>query len=108
VESPPIYIGGESDRTLRRVVKHADGWLPRVRDPDSVLDGVKMLRRFSLGAGRDPDSLTVSAFGVPPNAAALARFRDAGVRRAVLSAPRTGSHHDFMREIDRFADLLRG
>ncbi len=32
---PPIFIGGETDHTLRRIVKYADGWLPRVRDPDT-------------------------------------------------------------------------
>ncbi len=30
---PPIFIGGETDHTLRRIAKYADGWLPRVRDP---------------------------------------------------------------------------
>ena len=28
---PPIILGGESDHTLKRIMKYADGWLPRGR-----------------------------------------------------------------------------
>jgi hypothetical protein len=41
----------------------------------------------TAGAGRDPASLELTIFAVPPKAEALARYRDAGAARAVVSVP---------------------
>src|SRR5512147_2068877 len=38
-------------------------------------------------AGRDPAAVTVSIFGVPPDAGKLAGLRDAGVARVVFFVP---------------------
>lgn len=102
---PPIFIGGETDHTLRRIAKYADGWLPRVRDPQLVLDGIARLRAFARAEGRDPDSIAISAFGLPAKPEAIAPFRDAGVGRAILAiAP--GSLDDMLRRLDRYAELV--
>src|SRR5262245_22394577 len=102
---PPIFIGGETDHTLRRIAKHADGWLPRVRDPDLVLSGIGRLRDFARSEGRDPDSIAISAFGLAGKRDAVAPFEDAGVGRAILAiAP--GSLDDTLRRLDRYAAEL--
>jgi probable F420-dependent oxidoreductase len=104
---PPIYIGGETDHTLKRIVRFADGWLPRVRDPELVLKGIGRLRALAREAGRDPDTIGVSAFGLAAREEALAPFRDVGCERAILAvAP--GSPDDMLRRLDRYADLARG
>src|ERR1700756_2384773 len=41
---PPILLGGESDYTLQRVVDFCDGWYPRGRAPEKVIEGLKDLR----------------------------------------------------------------
>jgi probable F420-dependent oxidoreductase len=103
--NPPIFIGGETDHTLRRVVKYADGWLPRVRDPDHVLTGIGRLRAFARAAGRDEGSIAISAFGLPAKAEAIQPFRDAGVERAIVAlAP--GTPDDTLRRLDRYAALV--
>jgi len=102
---PPIYIGGESDHTLKRVVAHADGWLPRMRDPQAVLAGIGRLRDFARAAGRDPKSLAVSAFGVAPRDDAIAPLRDAGVDRIVLGLP-AEPQDALMRRLDGYAALV--
>ena len=104
---PPIFIGGETDHTLKRVAKYADGWLPRVRDPQLVLAGINRLRAFARARGRDPDSIAISAFGLPAKLDAIAPFKDAGVGRAILAiAP--GTFDDTLRRLDRYAaDLIR-
>ena len=103
---PPIYIGGETEHTLRRIVSYGDGWLPRVRDPDAVLKGIARLRVLSKEAGRDPATIGISAFGLPAREEAIAPFRDAGVERAILAiAP--GTADDMLRRLDRYAELTR-
>jgi probable F420-dependent oxidoreductase len=102
---PPIYLGGETEHTLRRVVRQADGWLPRMRDPQQVLTGIERMRALAREAGRDEDSLTISAFGVAGKAEALAPLADAGVHRAIVAlAP--GNENDTLRRLDRHAALL--
>jgi probable F420-dependent oxidoreductase len=102
---PPIYLGGESEHTLRRVVWLGDGWLPRVRDPALVLEGIARLRALARDAGRDERSIEISAFGLPPKADAIAPFRDAGIDRAILAlAP--GSEDETLRRLDRYAAFV--
>jgi probable F420-dependent oxidoreductase len=104
---PPIFIGGETDHTLKRVAKYADGWLPRVRDPELVLAGINRLRAFARAEGRDPDSIAISAFGLPAKPDAIAPFKEAGVGRAILAiAP--GTLDDTLRRLDRYAAELIG
>ena len=103
----PIFIGGETDHTLRRIVRYGDGWLPRVRDPAMVLAGIAKLRGLARAAGRAEDSIAISAFGLPAQEGAIAPFRDAGVGRAIIAlAPRSAD--DTMRRLDRYAALVRG
>ncbi len=104
---PPIVIGGETDHTLRRIVKYADGWLPRVRDVARVLEGVQRLRELARAAGRPEGALSISAFGVQAREEALKPIRDAGIERAILAlAP--GSLDDVRRRLDRYAQLIAG
>jgi len=103
---PPIFIGGETDHTLQRIVKYADGWLPRVRDPELVLNGIGKLRAYARAAGRGENDIAISAFGLGGKPEALQPFRDAGVGRAIIALP-PGSPDDTMRRLDRYAELIQ-
>jgi probable F420-dependent oxidoreductase len=103
---PPIYLGGETDHTLRRIVRLADGWLPRVRNPEMVLSGIDRLRSFARAAGRPESSIAISAFGLPARDEALGPFRDAGVDRAIIALP-PGSDDETLARLDRYAALLK-
>jgi probable F420-dependent oxidoreductase len=102
---PPIFIGGETDHTLQRIVKFGDGWLPRVRDPELVLKGIGKLRTYARAAGRADDDIAISAFGVAGKQEAIQPFRDAGVGRAIIPLP-PGTPDDIMRRLDRYAALI--
>ena len=54
---PPIWVGGNSWRALRRAVEHGDGWTPFFReDPERVREGVRRARDdFGLAADRPFD-----------------------------------------------------
>jgi probable F420-dependent oxidoreductase len=103
---PPIYVGGESEHTLRRIVAHADGWLPRARDAAAVIAGIERLRHLAEAAGRDPNSIPISAIGVAPRAEALAPFRAAGAERVVLGVPTTSADVT-LAKLDEYEALLR-
>ncbi len=84
---PPILLGGETDHTLRRVIKYCDGWLPRARDPEIIVRGIARLNELAEEAGRDPESISVNVFAPRPDAELIDRFKGLGVARIVLWLP---------------------
>jgi probable F420-dependent oxidoreductase len=78
---PPIYLGGNGQNTLRRVVRYADGWMPNRGD---FLDRIPELQKLAAEAGRDP--IPVSAYGQPTRED-IERFIEAGVERAIYYVP---------------------
>ena len=88
--NPPVLLGGESGHTLQRVVDFCEGWFPRGRSPEMVLNGMKDLRARAAKAGRDMKTISVSVFGAKPDEADLARYAEAGVTRSILRLPPDG------------------
>ena len=84
---PPIVLGGETDHTLRRVIKYCDGWLPRARDPEIIVRGIARLNELAEEAGRDSESISVNVFAPRPDAELIDRFKGMGVARIVLWLP---------------------
>jgi probable F420-dependent oxidoreductase len=102
---PPILLGGETDHTLRRIVRYCDGWLPRARGGFDAAVNVKRLVRIADEHGRDMRTLTVSVFGARPDAQTLRRYREAGVTRAILPLP-PADRDAVWRLLDRYQPLL--
>lgn len=87
---PPIYVGGESDIALRRVVRLGASWFPFNLDPDQLAARRADLARLLDEAGRSVDDVAIVVY---PTAATsspdhLAAFADAGAHQVVLRAPR--------------------
>jgi probable F420-dependent oxidoreductase len=57
----PIWLGGSTDATLRRVAKIGDGWFPQMPPNEQARDMVDRLRRFALEEGRDPGTIGIEA-----------------------------------------------
>ena len=59
----PVYLGtGAADRTLERVVRTADGWMPLLIagfDPYTISEGIVRVRQKCEDLGRDPASLPI-------------------------------------------------
>lgn len=70
----PIWIGGNSERALRRVGELGDGWLALAyTDAERAAGAVAKIRRYAEQAERDPDAIGLQQMlDVPP--------RDAGGR----------------------------
>jgi len=102
---PPILIGGETIHTLRRVVRLADGWIPRGRDPERVFEGLKTLDRLAGEAGRDPDSISVSVFAPRPDPEVVERLIRSRVRRIIFWLPPEQEDRT-RRRLDRYRRFI--
>jgi probable F420-dependent oxidoreductase len=104
--NPPILLGGSSDHTLRRVVEFCDGWIPIARSGFNPQEAVARLRKAASAAGRDYSTLSIGAFGAPPDQDVLAQYRAAGIHRAFLAIPDL-SRDQILGVLDKYARLLR-
>lgn len=59
---PPIVIGGARPKTLDRMVRYADGWIPIDVLVDALPQMIKALKQKSEDEGRDPASISMSVF----------------------------------------------
>jgi probable F420-dependent oxidoreductase len=103
---PPIFLGGESDHTLKRVAEFCDGWFPRTRRGFEPKAAKQRLAAAAAAAGRDPKNLSITVFAAPPDAAKLAPYREAGIERVLFEVPDT-SREEILRTLDRNAELIR-
>ena len=61
----PVWFGGHHERTLPRIAKMGDGWMPNAYPPDqSALEVFGELRRLTKEAGRDPAARRDRGLGV--------------------------------------------
>ena len=83
---PQILLGG-GPAVLRHVVDYCDGWLPLAGRGLDVPAAVRDLRRRAEAAGRDPDTIRVTAYGANPDPATIEQFREVGIERVVFGLP---------------------
>jgi probable F420-dependent oxidoreductase len=131
---PPIWIGGNSRRAIRRAVELADGWSPmpnpakfskRRHSPpletvDDLRAGIEYAHAHAAAVGRDlsgfdvafmPMGLDMSSFAVPPADAverSARELEDAGVTYLVTGVPGE-SRAELLANIERYgAEVLPG
>lgn len=81
--SVPIFVGAMSDAGARRAGRLGDGYLPFERDHRRLVELIGIMRRAAEDAGRDPDSIEITAMGsVRPER--IKALTSAGVERMVL------------------------
>jgi probable F420-dependent oxidoreductase len=101
---PPVLLGSSTDAGLRRVVRYCEGWLPI--GSQEIGTQWEALRRHAREAGRDPASIPVSIFWARPRYDELARYRDMGAERAILSLA-GATLDEALPRLDRYAELCR-
>jgi probable F420-dependent oxidoreductase len=87
---PPIYLGGHGPKALQRVVRYCDGWMPIPARASDLKAEILELRTLAEKAGRNPDSLPVTLYGVAADPKTLAAYSDAGAHRALFGLPSAG------------------
>jgi probable F420-dependent oxidoreductase len=60
---PPVLLGGGAKNVFKRIVEWGDGWIPTLLALDEIQRGRATLNELAKRAGRDPQSISVIAFG---------------------------------------------
>ncbi len=105
---PPVILGGEAKRALKRVVAWGDGWLPRGNfvSVDEIAAARKEMDQLASEAGRDPKSLSITVFRGDPDAASNARYAAAGVDRVLHIVPSV-PEADAIAELEQLAAAVQ-
>ncbi len=99
---PPIWVGGQSRRAIRRAAELGNAWHPvgaipaAAMEPEDLSSDIAILRRYAEGAGRDPGEIQV-AMKAPIYDAALS---PAGERRRFSGTP-----EEVLQDIGIYSDL---
>lgn len=93
---PPVLIGGDSDATVRRVIRHQAGWMSNPLPADRLTKRIKQMRD---GATHD---VPLTTFGTPIDPDYWRALEDLGYYQANLLLP-TKPHDDSLRSLDEFA-----
>lgn len=96
---PPIYVGGNSDATVKRVIRHDAGWISNPLPVEQLTARVEQLR---ARAGRD---VPLAMFGTPPKPDYWRAAEDLGFGQLALLLP-TLPHDESLRKLDEFAALV--
>ncbi len=101
---PPILLGGAAGPKLfAHVVEYGDGWIPI--GGAGLTAAIPDLQRAMAGAGRDPSSLQIVAFGSIPDPGKLEHFAAVGVTEVVFGLP-SAPRDDVLRVLDRLATVI--
>ena len=93
---PPIYIGGDSDATVKRVIRHDAGWISNAFPADHLAKRIDQLR---AGAGHD---VPLAQFGTPADPDYWRALEDLGYGQVALLLP-TEPREESLRILDEYA-----
>jgi probable F420-dependent oxidoreductase len=93
---PPIFVGGFSDATAKRIIRHDAGW---IANPFPVEDLTKFIGKLRDGAGHD---VPLATFGTPPDLGYWKALEDLGFGRIALLLP-TAPKDETLKKLDEFA-----
>jgi probable F420-dependent oxidoreductase len=96
---PPIYIGGDSDATVKRVIRHQAGWISNPFPAEHLKKRIDQIRD---GAGHD---LPLAMFGTPPELDYWRAAEDLGFGQVALLLP-TRPTDESLRLLDEYAAKL--
>ena len=103
---PPIILGGMAKNVLRRIVTHADGWLPNRVTPAEVEESRKKLDAMAAEAGRDPKSITISVYGQLPERDIGHSLLNAGADRVVVRPEHVETEKEMGEQLERMAEAV--
>jgi probable F420-dependent oxidoreductase len=103
---PPIFLGSvTSPNVFKRIVAWGDGWMPVGVSLEQIKHGREALNELAAQAGRNPRSIQIVAFFVPPDPEALKAFEDAGAD-AALVALETSGEKEALRKLEEIAQRV--
>ena len=98
---PPILIGGDSDATVKRIIRHGAGW---ISNPLPIEHLTKRIAQIRDAAGHD---VPLTTFGTPVDPEYWRGLEELGYYQANLLLP-SKSKDDSLRLLDTFAEKVAG
>lgn len=93
---PPIYIGGDSDATVKRVIRHDAGWISNPLPAERLSARIEQMRD---GAGRE---VPLAQFGTPVDTDYWRTVDDLGFGQVALLLPSV-ARDESLRLLDEYA-----
>ena len=104
VQNPlPVYVGGNTENTLKRVIAYGDGWVPNA-GRSRLIAMIPEFRRLCAESGRR--HLPVTVYGTRPTAEAIAEYEAVGVDRLVFWMP-SKPRDEGLRELEVVTEVTR-
>lgn len=103
---PPIIIGGGARNVFKRIIQHADGWLPNRVTPEALTEARAELNRLAEEAGRDPKAIRIIVYGQQPDADLFAALSKAGADEVVVRPVHKETEAEMSEQLEGFARLL--
>ncbi len=96
---PPIFIGGDSDATVKRVIRHEAGWISNPLPVERLTQRINQMRD---GAGHD---VPLAMFGTPVDPDYWRAAEELGFGQVALALP-TKPRDESLRLLDEYADKV--
>lgn len=93
---PPIYVGGNSDATVKRIIRHDAGWISNPFPADQL---AKRIGQLKEGAGHD---VPLAMFGTPVDAEYWSAVEKLGFGQVALILPSV-PRDESLRLLDEYA-----
>ncbi|KAA0117220.1 LLM class F420-dependent oxidoreductase [Mycolicibacterium sp. P9-22] len=93
---PPIYVGGNSDATVKRIIRHDAGWISNPFPEDQL---AKRIGQLKEGAGHD---VPLAMFGTPVDAEYWSAVEGLGFGQVALLLPSV-ARDESLRLLDEYA-----
>lgn len=103
---PPIIIGGMAKNVLKRIVAHADGWLPNRVTPAELEAARKELDRLAGEAGRDPKSISITIYGQASDRAHVQSLLDAGADSVIVKPEWVETEAEMGAQLEQMAEAV--
>ena len=104
---PPILLGGWTKNVLKRTVEWGDAWMPSHFNPEKVMQGRETLNELAADAGRDPNSIQIIPYGVPPKRELLDGYEAVGIAEVAIRV-QSVEEKEVLSELEQIArDILR-
>ena len=91
---------------LKRIVAHADGWLPNRVSPQDIENSRKELETLCADAGRDPASIQIVIYGQEANRVHLQSLVDAGADSVVVRPEWVETEAEMGAQLERMAEAV--
>lgn len=107
---PPVILGGSAKNVFKRTVEWGDGWMPVTTSPDEIRRGRETLNDLANQSGRDPNSISITAFGQPGQLRRgdhIQALGEAGAAHAVIWLTKS-QEADVISELEELAQETLG